>query len=42
MVKKSSFQRKKEWEKNVSKLHRELLELILKLGVLTLLSFISF
>lgn len=42
VAKKSAFRGKKVWEKNVSQLHKELLELILKLGVLTLLSFISF
>lgn len=39
---KISFQRKRKYGKNACQLHKELLELILKLGVLTMLSFISF
>lgn len=39
---KSQLSEEESMWKNVSQLHKELLELILKLGVLTLLSFINF
>lgn len=42
LAKKSAFREKESMGKNVCQLHKELLELILKLGVSTMLSFISF